>query len=583
MTERLPQNYIPTSYDLLIHIIKKKKKADASVCIHFKKNGDSDEIFLHIKENISIKAITQNSIPLTYTISYPKLIITCSKDPLIDITQYPILIEYTVTADKEKQIGFFYSDNNYLTFFEPDRARYLFPCYDEPFARSIFKVKLQIPSKFVGLSNMPIETVTTTNNEKTITFLPTPPICTYLLCICVGDFHSISGQTKSGLPIEFYYKETEEEEKKDEEEEEEEEVEKITKEEQLKVAIFTIEWMEAKFKVKFELPKLQLILLSCIPYGMENYGLITLPTYEGQNLSKNQLLLVVIHEIVHQWFGDLVSIEYWNSIWLNEGFAQFVQYLILRDYMNEFDEDFDVWEFCASVVGYVSLTFYKKGVITSIETNIKISFKRIFNYVLYCKGPFVLKMFYDIIGEEQFINICSKYLEKFRNKTVVISDFISVVDSILNKSYSSFFDTWLHTVGFPVLFVKETDYDEENKVIKGIEIEMHSNNDVDFQFNVPILYRKNRKSFQKVVSFVDQKVCKVDLDCKWVIVNDKISSLCFVIYSKLLLQRLVYPHNRGMISEINENLIQLSIDANVFTELYDEGMTDLYDEKFRSE
>lgn len=579
MTERLPQNYIPISYDLFIHIIKKKKKADASVCIHFKKNGDSDEIVLHIKKNITIKEITQNEIPLTYSISYPKLIINCSKDPLIDITKYPILIDYTVTADTENQVGFFYSDNNYLTFFEPDRARYLFPCYDEPFARSIFKVKLQIPSKLVGLSNMPIETVTTSNNEKTITFLPTPPMCTYLLCICVGDFHSISGQTKSGLPIEFYYKEENEEE-----EEEEDEDEKITKEEQLNVAIYTVEWMEAKFKVKYELPKLQLILLSSIPYGMENYGLITLPTYSGQHLSKNQLLLVVIHEIVHQWFGDLVSIDYWNSIWLNEGFAQFVQYLILRDYMAEFgDEDFDVWEFCASVVGYVSLTFYEKGVLVPSDANIKIAFKRIFNYVLYCKGPFVLKMFYDIMGEEQFIDICSKYLDKYKNKTVAIPDFISVVDSTLNKSYSSFFDPWLHTVGFPVLFVKETEYDEKNKVIKGIEIEMHSKNDVDFQFNVPILYRKNRKSYEKVVSFVNQKVCNVDLDCKWVIVNNNISSLCFVIYSKLLLQRLVYPHKKGMISEITENLIQLSIDANAFTELYDEGMTDLYNDKFRSE
>lgn len=88
--------------------------------------------------------------------------------------------------------------------------------------------------------------------------------------------------------------------------------------------------------------------------------------------------------------------------------------------------------------------------------------------------------------------------------------------------------------------MKETKYDEENKVIKGIEIEMHSNKDVDFKFNVPILYRKNRKYFEKVVSFVDQKVCNVDLDCKWVIVNNNISSLCFVIYSKILLQRLVY-------------------------------------------
>lgn len=71
-------------------------------------------------------------------------------------------------------------------------------------------------------------------------------------------------------------------------------------------------------------------------------------------------------------------------------------------------------------------------------------------------------LFYDIISEEQFIDICSKYLGKYKNKSVAIPDFISVVDSTMNKSYSSFFDTWLHTVDFHVLLVKETEYDEEN-------------------------------------------------------------------------------------------------------------------------
>ena len=104
------------------------------------------------------------------------------------------------------------------------------------------------------------------------------------------------------------------------------------------------------------------------------------------------------------------------------------------------------------------LPFNEEGVLVPSDTNIK----AFFNYVLYCKGPFVLKMFYDIISEEQFIDICSKYLGKYKNKSVAIPDFISVVDSTMNKSYSSFFDTWLHTVDFHVLLVKETEYDEEN-------------------------------------------------------------------------------------------------------------------------
>lgn len=194
-------------------------------------------------------------------------------------------------------------------------------------------------------------------------------------------------------------------------------------------------------------------------------------------------MIVVIHEIVHQWFGDLVSVDYWNSIWMNEGFAQFVQYLILRDYMAGIDEDFDAWEMFAKNVDFVSLTFYKKGVIAPRETNIKIAFKRIFNHVLYCKGLFVLKIFYDIVGKEKFIEICSNYLEKFKNKSVVIPVFFSVVDSTLCKSHSSFFEPWIYNFSFPVLFVKETEYDEDNKVIKGVKIELHLKDDVDFKLN----------------------------------------------------------------------------------------------------
>lgn len=86
-----------------------------------------------------------------------------------------------------------------------------------------------------------------------------------------------------------------------------------------------------------------------------------------------------------------------------------------------------------------------------------------------------------------------------------------------------------------------------------------------------------------MVSLGDQKVASVDLNCKWVIVNNKISALCFVIYSKLLLQCLVLHHNQDLISEGDEYLIQVSIDSEAFSELHEEGMTDLYDEKFRSE
>ena len=435
MVERLPQKYIPIHYDLFVHIIPEAHPFDAEVTITFKKNDDADFVVLYLQTNITIKNITQNKIPLGYNVEYPKLTIIKSQNPQMDISEHPVKIEYSLLPNLTWRSGFFVHKGNYLTDFEPNGARRLLPCFDEPCVRSSFTVRIKIPTELTGISNMPVDKVEEEEKEKLITFQPTPPMCTYLLCICVGTFSSISGFTMNDIPVHFYGETGKEE----------------LFHNLLQVATFSIEWLETNFGVKYELPHLQLISYEGCPNGMENYGLITLGDYSKPDHFFWKAK-VVIHEVIHQWFGDLVALKWWNSLWLNEGFAQFIQYLILDDYAPEANAK-------SMIVfndGFHCFRYFNGGKVVPAES--EVSFRGLFDSLVYVKGAYILKMFYDLVGRESFFRICSNYLNMYKNKNAEVPDFINVVNSTLNNDFSKFFNTWLRLPGFPVLYVEEIYY-----------------------------------------------------------------------------------------------------------------------------
>ena len=303
MIERLQRNFIPEHYDLFLHVTPGHNLVEGHVSINFKKNQDSDLIELHAGQNIGIKTITQNGKTIEYIINNSKLIIQKPSSQEYDFSDYPIIINYTIEPFQYEKKGLYIHNGNYLTQLEPNHARNLFPCFDEPCIRSTFTVTIKIPSYLIGISNMPIEKVTKNEkegNEQTITFLQTPPICSYLLCICIGNFSFIKGFTTSDLPI-YFYGETGKEE---------------NSLELLQVAEFAMEWMEQYFKVRYELPHIQFLFYEGCPSGMENYGLITLLKTKNRSFYWNSK--VVMHEVIHLWFGDLVEIKWWNSIWLKK-------------------------------------------------------------------------------------------------------------------------------------------------------------------------------------------------------------------------------------------------------------------------
>ncbi|XP_074286876.1 aminopeptidase M1 [Silene latifolia] len=336
--------------------------------------------------------------------------------------------------------------NMAVTQFEPADARRCFPCWDEPAAKATFKITLDVPSDLVALSNMPVIEEKKQGDLKTVYFEESPIMSTYLVAAVVGLFDYVESHTSDGIKVRCYCQ--------------------VGKADQgkfaLEVAVKTLELYRKYFDVPYTLPKLDMVAIPDFAAGaMENYGLVTYREtallYDEKHSAasnKQRVAIVVAHELAHQWFGNLVTMEWWTHLWLNEGFATWVSYLAADVLFPEWN----IWtQFLDQTTDGLRLDGLSESHPIEVEINHASEIDEIFDAISYRKGASVIRMLQSYLGADIFQRALASYIKKYACSNAKTEDLWAVLEEESGEPVKQLMNSWTQQKGYPVISVKIKD------------------------------------------------------------------------------------------------------------------------------
>lgn len=336
------------------------------------------------------------------------------------------------------------------TQFESVHAREAFVCIDEPSAKAVFEVSLTVPDGLTAIANTNVASeepadAAGESGRKTVHFAPTPKMSTYLLAFIVGDLRYQEGTSKEGVTVRIYAT--------------------PGREGQLGFALDTavraLSFYNEYFDIPYPLPKLDMVALPDFAAGaMENWGLVTyrevallLDPAKTSLANKQRVAEVITHELAHQWFGNLVTMAWWNDLWLNEGFASWME-VFAKDHL--FPE-WEVWtEFVNTDFAYsMDLDGLANTHPIEVEVEDPRALDEVFDAVSYYKGSSIINMLHHYLGGEAFRKGLQDYLKKHSYGNTVTHDLWQAFGRAAGKPVDEIMSAWTSQPGHPVLSYDE--------------------------------------------------------------------------------------------------------------------------------
>lgn len=434
---RLSTHVIPVHYDLLIHPNITTQTFSGFAKIEIMIVHATSSVILHskylniTKATIQVKPGMEKEVTV---LEYPPFeqIALMAPEQLQTGQNYYISIEYSANLSDNFH-GFYKSTYKTpegkvkmlaSTQFEPTSARMAFPCFDEPAFKANFTVKIRRNPKHLALSNMPIAK-SVEINEWLIEdhFETSVKMSTYLVAFIVSDFKSLTKTTSRGIKVSVYSS-----------------PDKIKQADYaLDTAVKLLDFYEGYFGIPYPLPKQDLAALPDFQSGaMENWGLTTYREtsllYDPEKSSASNKLwvtMVIAHELAHQWFGNLVTMAWWNDLWLNEGFALFMEFVSLsvtHPHLKVEDHFVDKYFTAMSVDALES----SHPISHPVENPAQIL--EMFDGVSYDKGACILNMIQNYLGQDVFKAGVVKYLLKFSYQNTQSEDLWNSLSDVCSES-----------------------------------------------------------------------------------------------------------------------------------------------------
>ncbi|XP_068451586.1 glutamyl aminopeptidase [Clinocottus analis] len=348
-------------------------------------------------------------------------------------------------------VGFYrvvYTDNGSTkkiaaTDHEPTDARKSFPCFDEPNKKATYSISITHDAGYSALSNMPMEgqPLPVPGGKLKTSFQRSVPMSTYLVCFAVHQFSHVERTSARGIPLRVYAQPSQ--------------IGTATYAADTTKVIF--DYFEEYFNMTYSIAKLDKIAIPDFGTGaMENWGLITYressllyDESESSSNNKQRVASVIAHELVHQWFGNIVTMDWWDDLWLNEGFASFFEYIGvekaepswgMRDIMI-------IGDVLPVMVDDALLSSHP--IIVNVATPAEIT--SVFDAISYSKGASILRMLEDWMGKDVFRDGCRKYLKDYYFQNAKTANFWASLTDVSGLPVAEVMDTWTKQMGYPVL------------------------------------------------------------------------------------------------------------------------------------
>jgi len=455
---RLPTNVVPSAYRLRLEPDLEAARFSGTAEIDVDvREATSDVVLNAVALEISSAAIRAGDGDAVAGVvaldeDHDRAIVTFPDE--LPVGRYVLRIAFAGFLN-DLLVGFYRStytdaDGNLRTIattqFEATDARRAFPCFDEPAFKATFDVTLVVAEGLAAYSNSPVLAETSLGGGlREVVFAPTMKMSTYLVAFVVGPFESTPSVDVDGVPLAVVYPQGKGH---------------LTAF-ALEVGAFALRFFKAYFGVDYPGDKVDLVAIPDFAYGaMENLGCVTFreaallvdPATASQN-EQVRIASVIAHELAHMWFGDLVTMAWWEGIWLNEAFATFMQYICTDAYRPD-------WKMWVRFSGERETGLMIDGLHTTRPIEFPVQSPAdaasMIDAITYQKGGSVLKMLEQYLGEEVFRDGIRHYLAAHAYANTVTRDLWDSLEAVSGQPVGRIMDTWILQGGHPTVTVSDS-------------------------------------------------------------------------------------------------------------------------------